>query len=396
MSESEPFPVRANNILDTDIETNFISSGSGTIKPTRTPKCKVIIEIPKGTNRKIEISSEEAGNPIVHDIKKDKRTEEDKYRYVPAIYHDIHHQDNETKDTYIHQVKEALRSENLTDKFKNLYGVNFNEGYKICHYGAIPQTYEDPTEKEDYSRNKYPGDGDPLDVCVLGDFREDDLIKPEAEEPEDKYVGRLNQSKNDNIREVHILGVYPMIDEGEIDYKILACTNDYYTENQLYNTRIHDTATIFGSMMSSETTSQHLTNIELVREWFQYYKYKLVDGKLEIPGVEIGKLLPREDALRVIRKCHQHYNNVKEYNSDSLEDFVKSYGSNDDRKRYKKKAKFIKSLLEGTDSILSDVFSANGGGFKRISNRLKKKSKKRKRKSGKRLKKKRLSRRKSK
>ena len=82
MPEGKTIKVRANHILDTDIEANFISSGSGTIPSM--PKCKVIIEIPKGTNRKIEISSEKEGNPIVHDTKKNK-SGEDKYRYVPHL-----------------------------------------------------------------------------------------------------------------------------------------------------------------------------------------------------------------------------------------------------------------------------------------------------------------------
>ena len=55
--------------------------------------------------------------------------------------------------------------------------------------GAIPQTYEDPTDLELYIDN-YPGT-ETLDVCVLGDFS--DLIKPEAKEPESFYVIRLNR-----------------------------------------------------------------------------------------------------------------------------------------------------------------------------------------------------------
>ena len=57
-----------------------------------------------------------------------------------------------------------------------------------------------------------------LDVCVLGDFEGEPLIKPYESERR-FYVTRLNQSKTINMK--FILGVYPMIDDEEIDYKIL-------------------------------------------------------------------------------------------------------------------------------------------------------------------------------
>ena len=83
----------------------------------------------------------------------------------------------------------------LADKgeIKQLYGVNFDQGYNYFHYGAIPQTYENPLHGirlRDYMPKTHsgqveekflgsilekdldillPGDGDPLDICVLSD-----------------------------------------------------------------------------------------------------------------------------------------------------------------------------------------------------------------------------------
>ncbi|KAL8575759.1 hypothetical protein ACOMHN_004946 [Nucella lapillus] len=83
--------------------------------------CNMVVEIPRWTNAKMEISTAEKLNPIKQDIKKGK------LRYVKNIF--PHH------------------------------------GY-IWNYGALPQTWEDPNH--DYSETKTKGDNDPLDVCEIG------------------------------------------------------------------------------------------------------------------------------------------------------------------------------------------------------------------------------------
>ena len=80
----------------------------------------MIVEVPRWTNAKLEISKDEPFNPIKQDIKKGK------LRFVRNCF--PHH------------------------------------GY-IWNYGAFPQTWEDPTHI--HPETKARGDNDPLDVCEV-------------------------------------------------------------------------------------------------------------------------------------------------------------------------------------------------------------------------------------
>lgn len=82
----------------------------------------MIVEVPRWTNAKMEISKEEPFNPIKQDIKKGR------LRFVRNCF--PHH------------------------------------GY-IWNYGAFPQTWEDPAAL--HPETKAKGDNDPLDVCEIGE-----------------------------------------------------------------------------------------------------------------------------------------------------------------------------------------------------------------------------------
>ncbi|KAM7207044.1 Inorganic pyrophosphatase [Rhypophila sp. PSN 637] len=83
----------------------------------------MVVEIPRWTNAKLEISKEETLNPIKQDIKKGK------LRYV--------------RNCFPHK------------------------GY-LWNYGAFPQTWEDPNVV--HPETKAKGDNDPLDVCEIGEL----------------------------------------------------------------------------------------------------------------------------------------------------------------------------------------------------------------------------------
>ncbi len=105
----------------------------------------MVVEIPRGTHAKLEISRPLPLNPIKQDIKNGK------LRYIHDAY-------------------------------------PFN-------YGAFPQTWEDPTHVTPETGAK--GDLDPLDVCEVGEAN-----------------GHTGQ-----VKQVKILGVWAMVDEGETDWK---------------------------------------------------------------------------------------------------------------------------------------------------------------------------------
>jgi len=83
----------------------------------------MVVEIPRWTNAKLEISKDELLNPIKQDIKKGK------LRYV--------------RNCFPHK------------------------GY-LSNYGAFPQTWEDPNAI--HPETKAKGDNDPLDVCEIGEL----------------------------------------------------------------------------------------------------------------------------------------------------------------------------------------------------------------------------------
>ncbi|SLM40053.1 inorganic pyrophosphatase [Lasallia pustulata] len=83
----------------------------------------MIVEIPRWTNAKMEISKEETLNPIKQDVKKGK------LRFV--------------RNCFPHK------------------------GY-LWNYGAFPQTWEDPNQT--HPETKAKGDNDPLDVCEIGEL----------------------------------------------------------------------------------------------------------------------------------------------------------------------------------------------------------------------------------
>jgi inorganic pyrophosphatase len=113
----------------------------------------MIVEIPRNTNAKMEINLETEATPIKQDVKNGKlRIVDDVYPYT---------------------------------------------GY-IWNYGALPQTWEDPTSTNE--NTGYPGDNDPIDVCEIG-----------------QALGVRGE-----IKQVKILGALALIDEGETDWKLIA------------------------------------------------------------------------------------------------------------------------------------------------------------------------------
>jgi len=180
----------------------------------------MIVEVPRWTNAKMEISKEEPFNPIKQDIKKQK------LRYVRNCF--PHH------------------------------------GY-IWNYGAFPQTWEDPSQT--HAETKAKGDNDPLDVCEIGE-----------------QVGYVGQ-----IKQVKILGIMALLDEGETDWKVIVVD-------------IHDP--LASSFNDIEDVERHLPGlIRATNEWFRIYK--IPDGKPENVFAFSGEAKNRKYATEIVHECHE-------------------------------------------------------------------------------------------
>ena len=114
-------------------------------------------------------------------------------------------------------------------------------GY-LWNYGAFPQTWEDPNAK--HPETGANGDDDPLDVCEIGEA-----------------VGYTGQ-----VKQVKVLGIMALLDEGETDWKVLVVD-----VNDPLAPRLNDV----------EDIERHLPGlIRATNEWFRIYK--IPDGKPEV------------------------------------------------------------------------------------------------------------------
>nr|XP_005495234.2 LOW QUALITY PROTEIN: uncharacterized protein LOC102071497 [Zonotrichia albicollis] len=182
----------------------------------------MVVEVPRWTNAKMEISTKEPLNPIKQDVKKGK------LRFVANVFP--------------------------------------HKGY-IWNYGAIPQTWEDPSHKDE--NTGCCGDNDPIDVCEIGS----------------KVCSR------GEVIQVKVLGTLALIDEGETDWKVIAI-NVEDPEAASYND-IEDVRRMKPGYL------------EATVDWFR--RYKVPDGKPENQFAFNGEFKGKDFALDVIKGTHEHW-----------------------------------------------------------------------------------------
>lgn len=185
----------------------------------------MVCEVPRWTNAKMEISKKEELNPICQDIKKGK----------PRFVHNCfpHH------------------------------------GY-IWNYGAIPQTWENPSHTDEHTGCK--GDNDPIDICEIGE----------------------KVATPGEIKQVKVLGVMAMIDEGETDWKVLGIDI-----NDPLASQINDIDDIDKFMPGQ---------LAATNEWFRIYK--MPDGKPENTFAFNGEAKSKDFALQIIKDTNEQWQSL--------------------------------------------------------------------------------------
>ncbi|ORY07742.1 inorganic diphosphatase [Basidiobolus meristosporus CBS 931.73] len=139
-----------------------------------------------------------------------------------------------------------------------------HHGY-IWNYGAFPQTWEDPTHS--HPETKARGDNDPIDVLEIGE-----------------QVGFTGQ-----VKQVKILGVMALLDEGETDWKVIAIDINDPLANKLNDI---------------EDVEKHLPGLtRATNEWFRIYK--IPDGKPENQFAFSGKPKNKKYATDVVLETHE-------------------------------------------------------------------------------------------
>lgn len=144
-------------------------------------------------------------------------------------------------------------------------------GY-IHNYGAFPQTWEDPTVKHDV--DDLYGDGDPLDVCEIGSE-----VLPTG-----------------TVKTVKILGSLALVDDGELDWKVIVVNVDDALANEVYD--IHDVFVKCPGLL------------EATRQWFR--DYKLPDGKAQNKFALSGAYRNLKETIETIVECHHAWRKLVE------------------------------------------------------------------------------------
>ncbi|KAL1507061.1 hypothetical protein AB1Y20_007923 [Prymnesium parvum] len=137
------------------------------------------------------------------------------------------------------------------------------------NYGCLPQTWEDPNEKGDADVGGAFGDNDPVDVVEIG----------AASLPMGSFTP------------VKVLGCLSMIDDGELDWKVIAiAASDEHAD------KINDV---------DDIEKYYPGTVSGIREWFRWYKTP--DGK---PVNSFGhgeKALNAAAAKEVIAETNEFY-----------------------------------------------------------------------------------------
>ncbi|OMO92109.1 Inorganic pyrophosphatase [Corchorus olitorius] len=141
------------------------------------------------------------------------------------------------------------------------YNINWN-------YGLLPQTWEDPSLANFEVEGAF-GDNDPVDVVEIGERR-----------------GKIG-----DILKVKPVGVLAMIDEGELDWKIVAISLDDPRASLVND--VDDVEKHFPGTLTA------------IRDWFR--DYKIPDGK---PANKFGlgnKAASKDYALKVIMETNESW-----------------------------------------------------------------------------------------
>lgn len=148
-------------------------------------------------------------------------------------------------------------------KKRFVHNVYPYKGY-IWNYGCLPQTWEDPTQV--HMETGALGDGDPLDVCEIGTRA--------------CHVGEVMQVK--------VLGVLGMIDEGEMDWKVIVVNIHDPLAKEMND--VDDLYRVFPGLLHATFS------------WFR--TYKVPDGKALNVFAFREQVQTAEYAREVVEECH--------------------------------------------------------------------------------------------
>ena len=139
----------------------------------------------------------------------------------------------------------------------------------MCNYGALPQTFENPDVLD--KKTNLKGDGDPIDVLEIG----------------------LNRIESGEIKSIKILGILGMIDQDEMDWKVIAINEEDEMAEKVND--IEDVRKYFKGLLES------------IFDFFE--NYKTVEGKGKNKFYFDGEFKNKNFAIEVINEASKQYKN---------------------------------------------------------------------------------------
>lgn len=146
----------------------------------------------------------------------------------------------------------------------------YKHGDMMWNYGAFPQTWE--STEYDFV-DGYKGDNDPVDGIEIG----------------------MTQLKSGSVSQVKVLGVLGMIDDGQMDWKVICISLSDPTASFLND--IYDVPKYLPGCL------------EAIREWLRVYK--ICQGGVENKFVFDGDYQDKEYTMHLLDESHNMWANLK-------------------------------------------------------------------------------------
>jgi len=208
-------------------------------------------------------------------------------------WHDIHLNIKQSKTSYPafieisrHQIAKfevslkephnPIKQDTRKNKHTGNHELRYYAQFPLFNYGCLPQTWENPFEKDVYS--DYKGDGDPIDVLEIG----------------------MHPLSTGSVPDVKILGALRLIDQGEVDWKILCINTHDPLAKKLHN--------------PYDIEKHYPGKVAAIRTWLE--EIKTYDGKAR-NKVE-GEIEGPEFAMKIIEHGHKQWQRV--YNGEYKEE----------------------------------------------------------------------------
>ncbi len=181
-------------------------------------------------------------------------------------------------DEKYNPVKQDVKKDKKTgESYLRHYMLN-----PVFNYGMLPQTWENNRHKD--RQTGAFGDNDPLDIVEVGM----------------NQVMRMGES-----RTVKVLGSLCLLDQGELDWKIIGVNLEEARDKGIKNVE--------------EYNRINPGALQAIHDWFR--TYKTFEGKGENQFGYEGKLLSAERTIEIIHENHVFYQDLlsgKTENKDQL------------------------------------------------------------------------------